>query len=90
MTDVAERATYAGQVHDGSADDFVSVTPSDSATLIKHSRGIYVGVTGNLAVRSVRGTSVTFTAVPAGALLPIRVDQVLATGTTATSIVALF
>ena len=93
MVDVAERQDYSDIVHDSSANDADAVTPSDTNKLRKHTRGIYVGVTGDLTVHFLRGgasTFVTFVAVPAGAMLPIRVDMVRATNTTATSIVALF
>ena len=36
------------------------------------------------------GAEVTLAAVPAGALLPLRVSRVLASGTTATALVALW
>ena len=66
-----------------------AVTPSDSADMTYVSRGIYVGVTGDVAVNMAgSGAGVTFKAVPAGTLLPIAVARVLATGTTATNIVA--
>jgi len=52
-------------------------------------RGVYVGVGGDLAVRMAGGgNTVVFAGVLAGSLLPIVVDQILATGTTATNIVA--
>jgi hypothetical protein len=38
----------------------------------------------------ISGQSVTFTACPAGLLLPVQVDRVLATGTTASSITAVW
>lgn len=77
-------------VHDASAGDAVAVTPSDSAT-IKETRGLYVGVAGDVTVRMVLSQiTVTFVAVQAGTLLPVRVDQVLSAGTSALSIVALF
>lgn len=66
------------------------VTPNDTADLSATSRALYVGGAGNLAVIMVGGETVTLTAVPAGTLLPIRVDRVLAIGTTATAIVALW
>lgn len=72
-----------------SAADFDEVTPSDSAVLTR-TRGLYVGTTGNVAVKSLRGTTCIFTAVPAGLILPIRCTQVLSTGTTASNIVALY
>jgi hypothetical protein len=66
----------------------VAVTTSD-ATVIPKTRGVYVGGTGNMVVR-MDGASVTFSGIPAGTTLPIEVDQVLATSTTATLILALY
>jgi len=67
-----------------------TVTPSDT-TLLSF-RGIYVGGTGDVAI-SPDGTtaSITLKAVPTGTLLPFTADQgrILATGTTATNLVAL-
>jgi hypothetical protein len=70
-----------------SARQGVAVTPSDS-TVIPVTRALYIGGTGNLNVRMTDGVNVLFTAIPAG-FAPLQVDQVLATGTTATNIVAL-
>lgn len=68
--------------------DAVAVTKSDSTVFTAPTRGVYVGGTGDVAVRMwYSGNSVTFVAVPVGSVLPIAVDQVLSTGTTATSIV---
>jgi hypothetical protein len=66
-----------------------AVTPSDS-TLV-NCRALWVGGTGALAVATQTGTAVTLSAVPAGTLIPIALDQgrVMATNTTATLIVAL-
>jgi hypothetical protein len=81
-TDSYER-TYA-------ANSAVSVTTSDTADLSSgFTRAVYVGGTGDLAVNMIDGTSVTFKAIPAGALLPISVTRIKSTGTTATNIVAL-
>jgi hypothetical protein len=52
-------------------------------------RGLYIGVTGNVAVMWEDGTTVTFPNVPVG-ILPVMVKKVLATGTTASGIVALY
>lgn len=65
-----------------------SVTPSD-ATVFEVCRALYVGTTGNIAVRMADGTSLTFTSVPVG-ILPIQVDMVKSTGTTASNIIALY
>ena len=68
----------------------VAVTPHDVNELPFPTRGIYVGGAGNLAVKlSHDSAAVTFAAVPAGSVLPIRAVLILATGTSATSIVAL-
>lgn len=76
----------------GPADTFLAVTPSDSANFAQ-ARGLYVGVSGDVAAvsRSLTGveTAVVFKNVGAGTLLPVRTRRVNATGTTATSIVAL-
>jgi hypothetical protein len=73
-----------------SVQNAVAVTPHESNDLASVSRALYIGGAGNLTVTMAGGGSnVTFTAVPAGSFLPIRVSKVLATGTTATSIVAL-
>ena len=71
-----------------SAHSATTVTPSDS-TVIPATRGLYVGVTGNLAVKMADDeNTITFSNVPVG-ILPIQVTQVLSTGTTASSIIAL-
>ena len=62
------------------------VTKSD-ATVFGDSSRIYVGTAGNVAVRTIGGDTVTFTSVPAGTILPVMVDQVLSTGTTASNMV---
>ena len=68
----------------------VAVVPADRTDLACVTRAIYVGGAGDLRVRMQGGAEVTFAAVPAGALLPLRVKRVLAAGTSATAIVALW
>lgn len=65
------------------------VTPSDT-TVLTGCRALYIGVAGDVAVMA-RGdtTPSTFVAHPAGYMF-VQAKQVLATGTTATNIVALF
>lgn len=65
----------------------VAVTKSDTTQVFF--RALYIGGTGAVAVTMEGGGDVTFAAVPAGAVLPIRVTKVLSTGTAATSIVGL-
>jgi hypothetical protein len=66
----------------------VTVAPSDSSPLAYVTKGLWVGGAGNVAVITASGTEVTYVNVPAGTHLRIRVSQVMATGTTATNIVA--
>lgn len=66
-----------------------TVTPSDN-TVLQPTRGIYVGGAGNLAVTMVDGSTVTFTAISVGVIHDLSVSKVMATGTTATNIVALY
>jgi len=53
-------------------------------------RALYIGGAGNVSVVMAGGATVTFAGVSAGTILPIRVDRVRSTDTTATSIVALY
>lgn len=68
-----------------------AVTPHDSTDILggMNTRALYVGGAGNLVAVMDSG-AVTFTAVPAGTVLPIRCKRVNSTNTTATAIVALF
>lgn len=74
---------------DAPASKAAAITPNDSADLAFATRAIYVGGAGNLAVQMQLDGAVTFVAVPAGSILPIRVARVLATGTTATNLIGL-
>ena len=68
-----------------------AVTPSDSADLEYRSRALYVGTGGDISVNMAgTGAAVVFTGVPSGSVLPISVTRVLAAGTTATDLVALW
>jgi hypothetical protein len=78
MSDVSNPALYGA-----------TVTPSD-ATVLTPTRSLYIGVTGNVAVRMYGSqNNITFSNVPVG-ILPLQVDRVLSTGTTATGIIALW
>lgn len=66
-----------------------AVTPSDSVDLTYVSRGLWVGVGGNLSVVMASGATVTFAGIASGTLLPIRVSRVRSTSTTATTILSL-
>jgi hypothetical protein len=67
-----------------------AVTPSDSAELTKFARALYVGGTGNISVITTDGSTLTFSNYPDQTWLPVQCKQVKSTGTTATSIVAVW
>lgn len=74
----------------GPAHYAVAVTPNDGADLADTSRALYIGGAGDVKVDMLGSGTVTFVGVAAGTVLPLRADRVYATGTTATSIVALW
>ena len=65
-----------------------AVTPSDTTNL-GPVRGIYAGVSGNIAVRC-KGDAAptTLVGIAAGVWHPMRAEYIYSTGTTATDIVA--
>lgn len=67
------------------------ITPSDGADLQNFTRAIYVGAAGNINVRMAgkTGTTVLFSNVPAGTVLPIAVAGVESTNTTASLLIGL-
>jgi hypothetical protein len=68
-----------------------AVTTSDSTIYGQPTRALYIGAAGNLTVDMADGgSSVLFVGVQGGTLLPIQVTRIYATGTSATSIVALY
>lgn len=74
----------------GPADYAAAVTPSDAVDLTKFARSLYIGTGGDLTVLMPDGASVLFKAVIGGTILPVRIRRVLATGTTASNLVALY
>lgn len=74
----------------GPARNAVAVTPSDSADLANVSRGIIVGVSGNVSVNMSGSGSAVVIAMNAGTIYPLAVSRVRATNTTATGIVAVW
>jgi hypothetical protein len=80
--------------HTAPAVHALTVTPSDTATVSsdgRSTRGLFVGTGGNVAVMlRDDSTAVTLKNVASGSVLPIQVQFVMNTNTTATDIVALF
>lgn len=73
----------------GSGVKFAAITKSDTDD-IPLTRAVYVGGAGDLVAVDVDGTATTFSAVPAGTLLPIRVRRINSASTTATFMVAIY
>lgn len=67
-----------------------AVTPSNTVQLPFIARALYIGGAGTLAVKLLDDSvDTSFGAVTAGSIIPITCSHVRATGTSATSIVAL-
>lgn len=72
------------------AADCFEVTPDNAADFDHATKAIFVGTGGDIVLRAVASDAdVTFSNVPDGAILPIRVRAIRANGTTAANIVGL-
>lgn len=69
------------------ADIGFDITPHNTNDLAVYTRGIYVGVSGDVKVDLVNSGTITFANLAAGIIHPIRAKRVYATGTAATGIV---
>lgn len=67
----------------------VAITPSDTVDLAQRPRVLYCTGSGNVRVVMMGSGTVTLPMI-AGQPLPVRVDRVMVTGTTATGIVGLW
>lgn len=63
------------------AQDAAAITQSDESALPTPAKALWIGATGSVRVITLAGTTVTFTGVQAGTVLPISVRQVMDTGT---------
>jgi hypothetical protein len=70
--------------------EWLPITTSDTADLARLTDGILVGGAGDVAAVMQNNRAVTLTGLPAGAWVPIKARRINATGTTATSLVALY
>lgn len=73
----------------GPASAAFAITPDDATDLSEVTRALYIGVGGNVAMRFLSGQVLTFSNLAAGSVLPVRIDRVLAAGTTATGLIGL-
>ncbi len=84
----------ANPIQPVTARDAVAITKSDTTLYNSEINGgyldaLYIGGAGDVAVRTVAGTVVTFSGATAGSTIPIRCDRVMSTNTTATLILGL-
>lgn len=84
------KAWSLGYFNFNTAADATLLVTSDTVDLVTPSRSLYIGGAGTLKVTMAGGTTLTFTAVPAGVIMPLIVTRVWAIGTTATNIIALY
>ena len=69
----------------------VAVTPNDNTDLGKGIRALWIGGAGDVAVTMINASAaVTLAGATAGTIIPIRVEKVMSTNTSATNIVALY
>lgn len=67
-----------------------AITPNDDTDLTQIPKALWVGGGGDVVLRGVNNAgNVTFANVPSGFIIPVRARRVMATGTTATGIIAL-
>jgi hypothetical protein len=66
------------------------ITPSDSANLTYATRGLYVGIIGDVHVITAGGDDVTFIDMAAGVIHPVRIRQILASGTNAGELIGIY
>ena len=68
-----------------------AITPSDGADLTETTRAIYIGGNGDITVdMDGDGVGILFQNVVSGTILPLRITKVYLTGTSATSLIALY
>jgi hypothetical protein len=68
--------------------DAFEVTPSDTDRL-NITSVLYVGVGGHVKVQTRQGSDITFYNMNNGQFVPVQVNKVYATGTTATNLVSM-
>jgi hypothetical protein len=69
--------------------DAVAVTPNDTTDLAARPRSLWIGGDGDIAVQ-MKGSDTVVVFKNTFGLMPIRPDRILASGTTATDILALY
>ena len=76
--------TLSANIFTATSKNYAIYAPNDAPCVL------YIGGAGNLRVLTAGGDDVTFTGVLAGSYLPVQVQRVFATGTSATNIIAIW
>ena len=66
------------------------ITPSDSANLTIATRSLYIGGAGTVKFDTVGGETITITGALAGTILPVRINKVYSSNTSATGLVGFY
>lgn len=88
---VEDPSRYRDDTLSSPAEHAFGITPSDVNDLTYVTRGLYIGTAGNVTCILEGDTdSVTFSSLAVGVVHPLRVRQVLATGTSAGALVGVY
>ena len=74
---------------DGPAVHGFAITPNDGTNIAEITRALYVGTGGAVSLVLASGAEIVLSGVQGGTLLPLRVQRIKATGTTAAALVGL-
>jgi hypothetical protein len=84
-------AGWGGEIASAASAEAATISDDSADNFSREADALYVGTGGgDVAVVLPGGTAVTFTAVPAGTILPVRAIRINSTNTTATDVLGLF
>ena len=66
------------------------IIPSNSTNLSHVTRGLFVGIIGDVHVVTAGGDDVTFIDMAAGVIHPLRIRQILVSGTNASELIGIY
>jgi len=69
--------------------DAAAITTNDTVDIARPAAALYIGTAGNIVLKTMNNTTITFLAVPVG-ILDISIRRVLSTNTTASGLIALY
>ena len=88
---MSTRTNRAQETMESPARNYFAVTPHDTTKFTFETRGLFIGVGGDVAVLGFGdSTAVVFKNVASGTMMPLRAVRVDSTNTTATDIVGVY